>query len=138
VAVSNDPTSGQITFRITTNQATLAADSALFMFIDSDKNSTTGDDGDDYLVYMDGGASDFAHWNGSDYDTASTPHATVLYGYANGVATFTVNKSELGNTTSFLVGVSADQFDSTGKIVASDYAPDRSLIDYTLTVKPLC
>jgi hypothetical protein len=138
VAVSNDAGSGQITFRITTNQPTLAEDSALFMFIDSDKNSATGDrDGDDYLVYMDNGGSDFAHWNGSDYDTASTPHATVLYGYANGVATFTVNKSELGNTTSFLLGVSSDQFDSADNIVATDYAPDRTLIDYTLTVKPL-
>ena len=137
VAVSNDPASGQITFRITTNQPALAEDSALFMFIDSDKNSATGDrDGDDYLVYMDGTSSDFAHWNGSDYDSASTPHATVLYGYANGVATFTVNKSELGNTSGFLVGVTSDQFDSADNIVATDYAPDRTLIDYTL-VKPL-
>ena len=107
------------------------------MFIDSDKISATGDeDGDDYLVHN-GGGSDFAHWNGSDYDTASTPHATVLYGYANGVATFTVNKSELGNRDRLPAGVSSDQFDSADNIVATDFAPDRTLIDYTLTVKPL-
>jgi hypothetical protein len=103
VGVAND-VRGQITFRLNVaNQPALAADSTLFLLIDSDSNPATGAPdtlGSDFYFSLATDGYTFARWNGSDWDF-DTPYATVQVSYVSNGATFSVNRSEIGNTNGF-------------------------------------
>src|SRR4051812_47990610 len=61
-SVDNDA-AGNVTFTVTDNQATLAADAAVLVGINSDNNASTGPGGIDYLFSVSAGGYDFAMWN---------------------------------------------------------------------------
>jgi hypothetical protein len=134
VAVANDA-AGNITFRVNVaNQPTLAADAEVVLLLDTDRNVATGEDGDDFIVYFSGANSSFGllRWDGSDYVLA--PATTFRVSYTGGVFTVTGNRSELGNTTGFWFYLFGLQFDTSDNVVASDDAPDGTLVwDYSLT-----
>jgi hypothetical protein len=56
----------------------------------------------------------------------------VRVDYTGGVATITVNRSALSNTASFAFYVFTSQLDAAGEVLASDDAPDDSVLEYTL------
>ena len=132
VAVSHDA-SGNITWRISVrNQATLAADSQVALWIDSDRNPNTGAPdslGSEYLFLLASDGYGFARWTGSDFDF-ETPSATVHVAYSSG-ATITVNRSELGNTNGLNFWVRG--FQETGPETANiDDAPNDGTFSYLL------
>ena len=76
------------------------------VFVDSDKNSATGDPtfaGADYLLLDDYGSHtyDLASWQNNDWGEASHPTMGVVVASDNMSVTFTINKSDLGNSTGF-------------------------------------
>jgi hypothetical protein len=76
------------------------------------------------------------HWNGTEYDF-DAPTTTADVTYDAGVLTFSINKSELGNTAVFAFYVWAGQIGPDDKTIASDDAPDGSGVwEYTLTAAP--
>src|SRR5688572_29246941 len=132
VDVTNDA-SGNMTFTVTTNQATLAADATMYIAFDTDKNATTGDsDGDEFVVFVDAGGWELDRWDGTDYVEANSPSATAAY--VNGVFTFKINKADLGNVGSFLFYAVSVQWDASDNEVASDDAPNGTAVyQYTLS-----
>jgi hypothetical protein len=126
-------TSGNITWRINVaNQPTLAADSSLWLWIDSDRNPDTGAPdtlGSEYVFVVAADGYEFARWTGTEFVDA--PFTTVSVSY-NAGGTFTVNRSELGNTNGFnfwAVGIQ-----DTGPETANrDDAPNEGTFAYILT-----
>lgn len=104
VAVGNDAT-GQYTFDVTF--ATDFADTAeLYLYLDTDRNASTGDtdeEGADYLIYDDHPTRTFEvdSWNGTDWATASDSTASVTVDPGLRALEISINKSELGNASSF-------------------------------------
>jgi hypothetical protein len=76
------------------------------IFIDSDRNGATGDQnnlGADYLLVDDYPSHSFqlASWQNNDWAVASGSTMGVVVANDNMSITFTINKSELGNSTGF-------------------------------------
>jgi hypothetical protein len=132
VTATND-SAGNLTFRVTTNQASLTADALLAISLDTDTNATTGQDGDDYVFLLDGTGWALLKWDGAKFAAASIPSANA--GYASGTATFKVNKADIGVADSLVYYVDSLQFDATGdNVLASDTAPDGTgVFTYNLT-----
>ena len=93
VKVVNDA-AGNLTFTVATNQPTLAEDAGLSLWFNADMNIATGDDGVDFVLFVNSNGWEFDRWDGSNYVPAGAP-ATGLY--SNGVLTFKLNKAALGN-----------------------------------------
>ena len=134
ITVSNDR-AGTITWRIdVANQPTLAEDSAVALWIDSDRNRNTGGPdslGSEYVFLVDSEGYFFARWTGTEYDF-ETPFSTVRVAYDAG-ATITVNRSELGNTNGFNFWVRGFQ-ETSPETSNVDDAPDGdATFPYTLT-----
>ena len=138
IVVTNDA-AGEIGFRITSNQATLAADAGMFIGIDSDGNAGTGEGGLDYLFVLDGSdqSYDLGRWNGSAYDFA-VPSETVSASYEGGALVVRVDRSDLGGTRAFRFVVVGAQY-SGDEIVTVDEAPNDGVFAYVLaaTAPPL-
>jgi hypothetical protein len=100
VVVSNDA-KNQITFRVNVAQLVVPSDNRVVIAIDSDRNGSTGTGGIDYLLIGDLSDNSFGvlHWNGSSFDDATAATATASND-ATGM-TFSINSSDLGNTTAF-------------------------------------
>jgi hypothetical protein len=136
VTAENDR-AGKITMSIrVANQATLAADSEIFVLIDSDRSEATGAPdslGADFFFYIDGSDRTWGlgKWNGSEFDY-DTPSDTVQAAYSGGLATFTINRSELGGTRGFNFWIRGIQH--TGpQTSAIDDAPNEGVYTYALT-----
>jgi hypothetical protein len=132
VAVSNTQ-AGQITFQVTiANEATLSPGAVIFVNIDSDQNPATGAPGylgaDDYLIIGLASGAAAARWDGSTWVQAPLPSLTASY--ANGVATFSLNKFDIGNPTGFNFYVDAQA--DTSNTSAADFAPDSGIWNYQL------
>jgi hypothetical protein len=131
-AVSHD-SSGNITFRITVaNQPTLAADSQVALWIDTDRNPDTGAPstrGSEFVFIIAPDGYSFGRWNGTEFVVA--PYTTVHVAYASG-ATITVNRSELANANAFNFWMLG--FQETGPDTANvDAAPNDGTYAYVLT-----
>lgn len=131
--VVNHEASGNITFRINvSNQPTLAADSQVVLWLDTDRNPNTGAPntlGSDYVFIVAADGYNFARWTGTDFDF-ETPFTSVSVNY-NAGATVTVNRSELGNTNGFNFWVRGLQ--DTGPDTANiDDAPNDGTFAYLL------
>jgi len=129
VSVSSDKQSGQIVFRITGTNLASSTLNPLFLSIDSDANPGTGDltdHGTDYWFGIDDDSYGFQHWDGADWvDTSySTVHIT---GGTQGM-TISVNRSELGNTSSFNFVASTLSFLG----MTRDYAPNDGAFNYAI------
>jgi hypothetical protein len=106
IVVSNDD-AGTITFRLNIpNKPTYSRDIAMFMFVDSDANQSTGDPesfGADFLIQLFGGEIVLLRWDGTDYGLAAT-QASLSYTWQAG-PTVRINASDLNNTRRFNFGV---------------------------------
>jgi hypothetical protein len=133
VAVSNDD-AGNITLTMNiSNRPALTPDMFLILFLDTDRNPSTGDPdalGADYVIQLVPGAVDLFQWNGSDYVLAPAQTSlTFVYGTAG--ATIHVSAAELNKTKGFNFGtiaVSGVTFDAAGNPnfdnIHRDLAPD--------------
>jgi hypothetical protein len=131
VTVIGDKTSGQLIFRVSGTNLSTAPNMLTELFIDSDANPDTGNlnwDGADYVLAVDNSTFDFEHWNGSDW--VETPYSTVRVCCVGGGSSvmFSVNKSELGNTSEFNLLVRSRNSDTS----TNDDAPDDGMYNYSL------
>lgn len=134
IVVSNDA-AGAITFKITfANQPTQATETYFEIFIDSDRNASTGSRaGAEYNVQRDNAKGTFNTymWDGTKWVVAPGP--TVVSSYSGGVWTVTMNKSEIANVAAFDFYVEGLHY-SGDTLAASDDAPDGTTADYTYTL----
>jgi hypothetical protein len=133
VAVSNDD-AGNITFTINiSNRPALTPDMIMVVFLDTDRNPSTGDPdalGAEYLIQLVPGAVDLFQWNGTAYVPApSQTSLTFVYGTAG--ATIHISAADLNKTKGFNFGtiaVSGITFDAAGNPnfdnIHRDLAPD--------------
>jgi len=146
IVVSNDD-AGLITFKINiSNRPTLTADMTVLMFLDTDKQATTGDAtsfGADYAIELDPGSVGLFKWNGTTYDPAQS-QTSVTYNYDATGATITVSAADLGGArvVNFVVAaVSGLVIDSSGNPDFTnahiDFAPDsgHGLYKYNVIAK---
>jgi hypothetical protein len=130
VTVLADKGSGQIIFRVAGTNLSTAPNMITAVVIDSDANPATGSpnwDGADYILAVDNSTFDFIHWNGSDW--VETPYSTVhVCCLGGGSLMFSVNRSELGNTSEFNFIAHTRNLDTK----ASDDAPDDGMYNYSL------
>lgn len=130
VTVRNDPT-GRITIQIA-SASPIVANHAVAVFIDADRNQTTGDLGDEYWMFGGPlvGAAFFA-WNGSDSVPIDPPTFTARAAAAN-VTEFGFAKADIGNVEGFNFAVASISIDPP-TINFWDAAPDRGYWSYDLT-----
>jgi hypothetical protein len=127
VTVVGDKTSGQLLFRVTGTNIASSETSLLVLDIDSDANPLTGDltdNGSDYRFIVVNGGYGFFHWNGSEW--VETPDLSVQISGSTTQLLFSVNRSELGNTSLFnFFAVTVNATDG-----AFDSAPDQGAFNY--------
>jgi hypothetical protein len=131
VTVLGDKTSGQLVFRVTGSGLSTSPSTVTMLFIDSDANPNTGNanwSGADYLLGVDDSTFDLLRWDGSDWLEA--PYSTVRVCCIGGgsTVTFSVNRSELGNTSEFNFMARSRNIDTD----ANDDAPDDGMYNYSL------
>lgn len=118
VTVTNDAT-GSYLFDVSL-ATDYAADAQFYLYLDTDKNTATGDPnelGADYVVFDDHAThtADLYRWNGTDW--ADTAEDTLSFTIASDLHSLdiSVNKSELGGSTGFsFFVVAADSDGSAG------------------------
>jgi hypothetical protein len=129
VSVVGDKGSGQLVFRITGTNLASSDKNVVFLTIDSDANPLTGnimDNGSDYWFVIDNESFWFMRWNGSDWD--GTTYQTVRIMGGGTQILVSVNRSELGNTSSF--NFVASTLDLSA--FALDEAPDDGAFNYSI------
>jgi hypothetical protein len=130
VAASND-FDGNLTFSITfANRTSLDPDDQLFIYLDADKNVSTGPNGTEYAIGVRSTGAELLQGTGSTF--APAPASTL--GTADGGRTIRINRSDVGATTGFVFYVQS-RLVSDG--TASDDAPDRGAWAYDLELKPV-
>jgi hypothetical protein len=128
VTVSNDA-AGNTTFRVTiANRPALAPDDAVLIWLDSDRNPSTGSYGTDYVVAIAASGSELLKWDGTDF--VRYQHGPFSGSFSAGVATFIVNRVDIGNPASF--DFWAGGSNGTGATFVFDSAPDQGLWTYTI------
>lgn len=129
VTVAGDKASGQLLFRITGTNIASSETAPLILDIDSDANPLTGDitfNGMDYEFDIDNTSYGFFHWNGSDW--VATPDLSVQVSGGTTQILISVNRSELGNTSSF--NFFSIAFNAADR--AFDLAPNQGAFNYSL------
>jgi hypothetical protein len=126
VVVSNDDT-GRVTVRVNVDSLPKPSNTVVFVLLDTDRDAATGSvdaAGAEYMFVDDESDDtyDFARWNGSDWGDTSSSTARV-FADAGGV-TFSINRSELGNTSAlnFWVRTRLGDPGATSQDTASDGA----------------
>jgi len=134
VAVSNDA-NGLITF-VVTYQAPPSGTMGTDIYIDADRNGSTGDPntaGAEWDLQQDWSTHQYAvgTWNGSSWVDAPTVSTAVVTTTAAGnQLSFSINRSEIGNTSDFNFWV--DSYNGQGGAGHEDQAPDTGLWSYTV------
>jgi hypothetical protein len=129
LTVVGDKASGQIIFRISGTNLSTSPSMLTLLFIDSDANPATGNQGwagADYVFAVDDSTYDFEHWNGSDW--VGTPYSTVRVTGGGSNVMISVNRSELGNTPEFNFTARTVNTDTD----ATDDAPELGMFNYSL------
>ena len=151
IGVTNDDT-GAITFQINiANRPAFTPDMLLDIFLDTDKNASTGASqffGADYLIELQPGAVGLFQWNGSNF-VGALSQSSLTFSYGTTGATIRVNALDLSRTKGFNFAVGATSgiaVDASGNPdftnAHDDLAPDpghgtfayQVLIKVTLTV----
>jgi hypothetical protein len=141
IVVSNDD-AGLITFKVNiSNRPTLTSDMTVWVFLNTDQKTSTGDpNGDEYLLELDPGSLTLFHWNGSDYVAASS-QSSVTFSYDSTGATMRATAADLGNIKAFdffVAAISGLAIDASGNPdfsnANSDSAPDPGHGDFTYNV----
>jgi hypothetical protein len=152
LTVANDDR-GTITFTLNMpNRPTLTADMEIDLLLDSDANPATGEPGigSDYIIVLagplEGSAGVFLYrWTGSEYNSSGVSQRSLVFSYANGVATIRANAAELGNARRLAfvaAAASGVALSSTGEPdytnVHIDFAPDlgHGLHSYEVRIAP--
>ena len=135
VSATNDP-AGNITLTIATNEPQLDPNAAFFAYFDTDSNGATGLQeagiGAEYFLLADATGAILAEVQGNVIFVHLTSTATA--GYSAGTETIRVNRSDLGDASSFRFLVESDQDDGNGNTLATDKAPDGPPYpEYSLT-----
>jgi hypothetical protein len=146
MTVSNDD-AGLTTFQINiSNRPDLTPDMFLLIFLDTDKNSATGDTssfGADYVIQLVAGSVDLFQWNGTDFVQAAS-QASLTYAYAPTGATIHASAADLGKTKGFnfaVIVASGVTFDAAGNAnfdnIVTDAAPDpgHGVLSYQVLTK---
>jgi hypothetical protein len=131
VTVLGDKNSGQLTFRVVGANLSTSGSMLTFLAIDSDSNPLMGNvtwSGADYMFAVDNDTYEFDHWDGSDWVPAPYTTVRVCCKGGGGNVRFSVNRSELGNTSGFNFSVGTMNFDT----LAWDDAPDDGMFNYSL------
>jgi hypothetical protein len=131
VAVSNDD-AGALTIGLRfANRTQLNPDDGFAIGLDTDRNARTGQVfGAEYLLVGTAEGAGLAGWNGTTYDPA-VPQTTLLA--TSDLMNFRINRSELGNASSFDLFVLTFN-DSTED---SDMAPNVGAVwTYNVQLKP--
>jgi hypothetical protein len=131
VTVLGNKGNGQFLFGVSGSNLSASPSQVTFLAIDSDANPDTGSsgwNGADYAFAVDDSGYDFVHWNGSDWVEApsSTVHVCCVHG--GSMMTFSVNRSELGNTSELNFEAKALNTDTK----AMDDAPADGMYNYSL------
>lgn len=129
IAVTNDD-HGLYTFTIGFATPYANADT-IGIVIDSDNNDNTGDPqalGADYFFIDDFASHSFqlGVWQSNDFAVAADPTANVVVASDNKSVTMTINKSDLGNSTSFDFFVFASDGSASSDTGHTDDAPSGS------------
>jgi hypothetical protein len=138
ITVRNDQ-AGLISIQVATVNP-IVANHALFVFIDADKNPSTGGQGDEYWMY--GGplvGVGFFGWNGSDF-VEQNPGSFLVGPAAANVTEFRINRADIGNVTSFNLFVMSASVDESGggfQVKAWDGSPEVGYHTYDLSF-PQC
>jgi hypothetical protein len=131
VSILSD-TLGQIVFTVTTAADPLAGEGWTVVFLDTDANPDTGAFGTlgaEYLIGLEDGGYSFGRWTGSDWDWDGPTTTVRVRSNATGVM-FSLNRSELGGTTSFNFWARSVRGDvALGQV---DDVPDDGTYNYTL------
>src|SRR5260370_40194058 len=114
----------------------LASTDSVAILLDSDQNATTGNQnaaGAEYLLVASESDNSFglAHWDGSTWQDASAPTASVNGGSGSTTLTFSIDASDLGGVSGFNFWV--DSIDGTGGAGHEDQAPDSATWSYQLS-----
>ena len=140
VVVSND-TGGNLLFHVAVTNGT--PESMVRLWLDTDKNYSTGDSGFDYELGLQtsADANSDGWWLGqwsTDHWADAPQHSTVqVYDDASTYIDFRINKSELGNTAGFSFSVESVRF-TADAITGFDASPDgfANRWTYDLTTPP--
>jgi hypothetical protein len=132
--VASDDANGQITFQVNiANQFTNT--NTVDILVDADHNPSSGDTqaaGAEYDLYVDfsNNTWDLGVWNGSGWSEAPSS-STGKVSYTSNQFTYSINKSELGNTSAF--GFWVDSCDADCSAGHEDQAPANGTWFYQLT-----
>ena len=134
VTISNTA-AGSIHFDIAIANAgpLLPDDGVVAVFIDADRDPSTGIDGFEYTIQTSGslGGAVLGHWDGTRMVAVDAPSLVKVWNVGEGLG-FEISRTDLGGTDSFLAWTgtyskAADQW--------TDYAPDGDgTYDYTLSM----
>ncbi len=134
VVVSNDAT--QVTFRIAAPGRTPTDTEAHVLFIDSDANASTGDDGDELRAIFAFPSFYVESWNGSAWVDAPTTGISGRFELGSSASTWqlTLPRTLLGTGTAFNFVVLAFKVNGEN-IEAADLAPNSGSWRYEIVLK---
>ena len=107
ITVGNDA-AGAISMRIAT-ATTVPFNHALLVFVDADKNPSTGGDGDEFILFGLPIGTLFLAWNGSTF--VETSPSSFRFSSAGTTSTFAISRADLGNTSGFNFFVASASID---------------------------
>jgi hypothetical protein len=125
---------------VVTAAAALTPGQTIDVFLNTDKNDSTGSpSGSEFNVeawQADGDWGwDMASWSGGDWkETPSNPDEH--FSRSGNIYTWTVPLPELGGATGFTFWIGGTTADANGNVTASDRAPDGGSWVYDLAAKP--
>src|SRR3954449_7453349 len=136
IAVSNSAASKTLTFKIQIANMPALEDNALVgVFVDADRNASTGESGFDYGFFADKTGYELDKWDGTQF-TAVTPF-TAQVSYNAGLLTAVFDPAALGSPKSFDFGVLTFRGPDPEN-PAVDVAPDGgTLFTYTPVAAPV-
>jgi hypothetical protein len=136
VTVTNDAR-GRITFRLALAnrpgglEASDAAHDLVYVFLNTDRNASTGDvDGDDYLLQLAGDGFGVARWGGSGYTVLAIPSARATRN--GGTVALTIASEHLDGTRGFRLSVVSVRI-AGAALQSGETAPDTGRWTYALT-----
>ena len=136
--VVDDP-DGNITFAVPTNQSTLAAGASISVYVDSDRDASTGMRrgllGVDHEFSYVGGLGLPLLWHYVGNAIVIDFNSTLSFAYRGGL-TARIDKRDLDVSDRFRFVVEADQEDSSKRTIGVDVAPDDGVEEYVLTRTP--
>jgi hypothetical protein len=107
----------------------LEANELLLVFLDTDRNSSTGDLGGDYRILL-GSVYNLSRWTGSAWERLATPTSRARR--SGDVYIFEFDAADFGSPTTFNFSADARRI-VNDRIERSDRAPDRG--DYTYSAR---